>query len=68
VKFFDLMIFPAGGLLKSPSNTFVKVKLRKAKLKNQIVPAHREIAVSSTLFLPYFDFIDFIDFLWGSSI
>jgi hypothetical protein len=27
-------IFPAGGLLKSTPNTFVKIKLRKAKLKN----------------------------------
>jgi hypothetical protein len=27
-------IFPAGGLLKSSPNTFVKIMLRKVKLKN----------------------------------
>jgi hypothetical protein len=27
-------IFPAGGLLNSTPNTFVKIKLRKEKLKN----------------------------------
>jgi hypothetical protein len=27
-------IFPAGGLLKSTLNTFVKIRLRKVKLKN----------------------------------
>jgi hypothetical protein len=29
-------IFPAGGLLKSSQNTFVKVKLRKVKLKTSV--------------------------------
>jgi hypothetical protein len=38
-------IFPAGGLLKSSPNTFVKIKLRKVKLKNAVIFAGLEGAL-----------------------